>query len=128
MANATATLTLNAYPAGKDSTQQRAIRSGICALSASGTYQTNGVPVGNSSGQWSVMAAEGGSEFMDVINPVPILGSVFFCSNVGACTYLYVYDYVHYTLRIYSAPGTELGNGASITADTIGWIAEFSRF
>lgn len=124
MANAIATLTVNAYPNGVDNTQRRQELHGTCALSSGGTYvNPGGIPI-----SWaSLLSAEGGAFIPDTSNPLPVAGSVFFTSQSGATGYSYIYSYATQALRIWNG-GTELLNAAAITPDTIGFIAEFSRF
>jgi hypothetical protein len=121
---ATAVLKESAYPNGRDNTQRRDEHDGTCTLT--GTYTTNGVPIGNASGAWVFAGAFGGTEITSSQNNIPINGSVKFYS-LGGSLILYLYDYVHFTLRILVA-GTELTNGAAIPADTIGFVVKFNRF
>jgi hypothetical protein len=118
MATAVATLTVNGHPNGVDNTQRREILNGIMALNAGGTYATFGVPF-----TWKFLTAEGGAFIPNFNTMSPVWAA--FLSLVGG-TYQYLYDPVHGTLRIYQA-GVELANAAAITADTIGFRAEFVR-
>lgn len=118
MANATATLTLNPHPYDKDETLRRELLYGTCALSASGTYQTNGVPL-----TWTFTSATGGQALFLSTQTQP--SEACFYSVLGG-GYNYVFDKTHDTLRIFNGI-TELTNGAAITADTIGFRAEYAR-
>lgn len=118
MATATAALTVNAYPNGVDNTQRHQILFGLLALNAGGTYATNGVPF-----TWKFLSAEGGSFIPNFSATSPVWAT--FVSQAGG-TYQYLYDPVHGTIRIYQA-GVELANAAAITADTIGFRAEFNK-
>jgi hypothetical protein len=124
MANATATLTVNPWPKGLDQTQLRAIVYGICALLTGGTYTTNGIPI-----NWGAM------QDGNFNNLPPFQGNWgplqtqpqdawFYSALDGA--YQYNFDKTHNTLRINSG-GTELANGAAITADAINFRAEFLK-
>lgn len=136
MAAAVATLNITPYPQGRDATQQRWKVSGKCVLSSGGTYLTNGIPVGiqtgnAGAGSWVFIdPANGSQEILSSQNPVPVPGTVIFQSQTGVATgpvqYTYLYDYTHFTLRIFAA-GTELTNTAAIAADTILFTAEFMR-
>jgi hypothetical protein len=120
MAAATATLTVAAYPNGVDNTQRRQILNGTCALSAGGTYVTNGIPT-----NWNALVdGNGGGRFIPLTTKSQPAQASFFSEVAGG--YGYVYDQTHNTLRIFSG-GTELTNGAAITADTIGFRAEYVR-
>jgi hypothetical protein len=127
MANATATLTVNAYPNGVDNTQRRQALSGLCVLLLAGLYVANGIPI-----NWAALLdGNGGSGAFILDGPATVVtGSVFFFSQTarnGANTnYTYVYDYVHGTLAIFLG-GTELAGGAAISTDTIGFNVEFNR-
>jgi hypothetical protein len=119
MAAATATLTVDAYPNGVDNTQRRQIIDGVCALSVGGTYVTNGIPT-----NWSnLQSAEGGKFLPQTTKSQPIQARFF--TKAGGL-YQYNWDQTHNTLRILAA-GVELGNGDAITADTIGFEAEYVR-
>lgn len=127
MATATATLTVNPWPKGLDNTQHRAIVYGICALSAGGTYATNGIALnwgkllnGNFPGDTThyIVGQWGPTQTQPQV--------AFFFSTTAATGYSYIYDTVHNTLRIFNG-GTELTNGAAITADTIAFEAEFLK-
>jgi len=126
MAAATATLKVDVFPKGVDNTQRRTIIHGICALSAGGTYVTNGIPL-----NWGTMQDANLNNTTNFI--IPNVGPTqtqpdpaYFFSKTGATGYTYVYDGTHNTLRIWNG-GTELANAASITADTIGFEAEFQK-
>jgi hypothetical protein len=119
MANATATLTVNGHPNGVDNTQRQQILYGICLLLAGGTYVTNGIPL-----PWGAMLSATGGRFIPESNASQPQAAYFFSEGGGA--YQYNYDQTHNTLRIIAA-GTELANGAAITADTIGFEAHFVR-
>ena len=124
MANATATLPVNPFPAGRDHTQYRSYVYGVCALSSGGTYVTNGIPL-----TWTAM------QDGNLANAKPFIGDwgptqtqpqdAWFYSALSS-GYSYVFDKTHNTLRIFSG-STELANGASITADTINFAAEFLK-
>jgi len=120
MATATATLTEKPAPYNRDETQRREIFYGNCALSVGGTYATNGIPL-----NWQFVSAIGGAALRLSTATQPSECS-FFSRLVGI--YQYTFDETHNTLRITSlATGAELANGAAITADTIGFRAEFLR-
>lgn len=118
-------LTTTQFEAAFTHANASATEAGIATL-YSPIYPALGIPVGNTSGQWSLVSNGGGTEIMPSQNPVPLLGSAFFYSLVGKGLYQYVYDYVNFTLRIYSG-GTELSTSAAIVPDTIGFTAEFAR-
>lgn len=118
MANAIATVTYLAFPNGKDQTQRRELLYGNVGLSAGGLYPPNGIPL-----NWAALSASGAREMILSSASQPQY-CVFFSQAGGG--YLYVFDVVHNTLRIFSG-GVELANGAAITADTIGFRAEYVR-
>lgn len=132
MAEAVATLTVNPFPYGKDTTQARSIIYGVCSLSSGGTYATNGIPL-----NWTGTAVSGTPALQNGnFASGAYLGNwgpgqtqpadAWFYSSTAATGYSYVFDAVHNTLRIFNG-GTELTNGASITADTIHFCAEFIK-
>jgi hypothetical protein len=121
---ATAVLKENAYPNGRDNTQRSDVHSGVCTLT--GTYTTNGIPIGNASGAWSIVGTYGNTEITASQNNVPRTGTAWFYS-LGGTTVIYLYDYVHFTLRII-VNGTELTNAATLPTDTVGFTVEFNRF
>lgn len=129
MAAATAQLAVNAYPKGLDHTQLRSIIYGVCTLSAGGTYVTNGIPL-----NWQATGTNP-IENGNFNNAVPFVGdwgptqtqpqdAWFYTAASGL--YSYQFDTVHNTLRI-ALGGVELTNGATITADTIHFCAEFIK-
>lgn len=131
MAAATATLEVNPYPKGVDNTQRRTIIYGTCTLSAGGTYVTNGIPL-----NWAQLIdgnSDGGKYFIiPNVGPTQTKPSVAWFYSVGQAAgtaipgYDYVYDTVNNTLRI--ASGTaELADLAAITADLIGFCAEYIK-
>lgn len=118
MAEATLTLTVNGSPNGVDNTQRHQVLFGIAALSAGGTYATDGIPVA-----FAFLDQEGGVFIPDFNTLTPVWAQ--FQSLAGG-TYQYLYDPTHGTLRIYQA-GVELANAAAITVDTIGCRLEFNK-
>jgi hypothetical protein len=115
MAVATVTPTVNNYPTGVDMGLNKGRIFGTIAISGAGngTYQTNGLPISFS----GLVAGLSGSTVMAWFNS---LAGLF-----------YAYDPVHGTFRIYSAFGTELGNGATVTTtytnDTIEFEATVNK-
>ena len=121
MATATATLTVNAHPNGVDNTQRRVYYYGVLALSGGGTYATNGISL-----PWSAMVDPSGAKVIPQAGPNTTQPQdASFYSSVGG-GYGYVFDKTHNTIRIFNG-GTELINGAAITADTINFCAEYVR-
>jgi hypothetical protein len=118
MATATVTLTVNAYPNGVDNTQRRQTLDGVLALNTGGLYATDGVPL-----TWTFLSEEGGAFIPDFETAVPVYTDI---KTLEGGLYAYWYDTVHKTLRI-SLAGDELEDGDAITADTIGFHAEFAR-
>jgi hypothetical protein len=102
-----------------DNTQRSQILKGEAALSAGGTYATDGVPF-----TWSFVSGDTGGVFIPNFNT--LTPSWTELQSLAGGTYQYLYDPTHGTLRIYQA-GVELDNAAAITADTIGFRAEFPR-
>jgi hypothetical protein len=119
MAEATATSTVNATPNGVDNTQRHQVLTGKIALSAGGTYATNGIPL-----PFAFLNAEGGAFIPNFATPVPTWIEIQSLAGLVGQTYLY--DPVHGTLRI-AVAGVELANNAAIPVDTIGFRAEFNR-
>jgi hypothetical protein len=118
MATAVPTLTVNGFPNGVDHTQRRQCLDGVAALNAGGTYATNGIPI-----VWKFLSAEGGAFILETNALLPAIA--WFITQAGGL-YEYSWDKVHNTLRIKLA-GAELANAAAITADTIGFHAEFVK-
>ena len=123
MAAATSILTVNAYPIGVDNTNHQTIVYGKCVLSTGGTYVTGGIPI-----TWSGSPADGGASKFIPPNSTGLPFVAYFYSLSGATGYTYIYNTTVSppTLRIYNA-GTELANAGAITADTIGFEANFAR-
>lgn len=124
MAAATSSLKINAHPYGIDNTQRRIIVNGICTLSASGTYTNpGGVPL-----SWAFTDAQGNPATIPQVSAAQIAAgpvSAFFFSTASG-QYNYGYNKAGNGLVIGSG-GTQLANAAAITADTIGFEAEFVR-
>lgn len=118
MATATITLTVNGYPNGVDNTQRRQILDGIAALLAGGTYVTDGLPF-----TWKFLEATGGSFIPDFSTAVPVYATFF--SKSGSL-FSYEFNYATGALLILTA-GAQLANGTVVTADTIGFHAEFVK-
>jgi len=118
MATATVKLTVNAYPNGVDNTQRSEILKGICALLAGGTYVTGGLPF-----VWSFLSAEGGAFIPNFNTMVPTWADF---KTLAGSNQTYVYDSVNQKLLIFVA-GVQVTNGTAVTADTIGFKAEFVR-
>lgn len=123
MATATVTVTVNSFPLGVDQTGRfghlygSGIGGGAITIATGGTYVTNGLPV-----TWNVPENiySGNS------------GNPFYADLAGTAGFLYIYDSSRNTIRIYQsagsgAPFAELGNGASVTADTLAYHAVFQR-
>lgn len=107
------------YPSGKDSTASKIGVFGSLTIAAGGLYQTNGLPL-----------SFAGAEFepISVDNAVPVWASFY----SPASGYLYFYDPVHQSLRIFenagaAGPLAELANGASVAADTAYFQAMFNK-
>src|ERR1700679_2463293 len=121
MAAATSKLTVNAFPSGGDNPQKQYVAYGTCALSTSGTYSTNGVPV-----NWMALYNPDGSVFQPQVSAsqtTPIVAyftSLTGGANGSTAVYSYLYDQTHNTLRIF-AGAVELANAATIVVDTIGF-------
>lgn len=130
MANATATLTVKAYPYGVDNTQRRQILNGTCVLLSGGTYVTGGIPVA-----WDALknGEFASGTFQQQTGPWDVnpLKAEFFSVGGGETTippYAYIYDSTNVTLRIMdTSTGLELASAAAITADTIQFEATFLR-
>ena len=130
MADASSTLSVYNYPDGVDNTQRHFIAYGTCILAPSGTYPTGGIPLG-----WNRMISADGRTFIPQVGPSsinPKAGKAQFYT-LGNETTIPDYNYVYSVpstgstvLRILSA-GTELTGGAAITADNIGFKAEWER-
>ena len=135
MSAATAQLTVAQWPNGIDETQTRVHIYGKCVLLTAGTYPALGVPL-NWTATGTDPIADGNQN-----GAVPFLGNwgpdqtqpadAFFYSAGGEAAtdqvgYGYVFDKTNNTLRITSG-GTELSTGATITADTINFEAEFPK-
>jgi hypothetical protein len=118
MAQATITLTVSGYPNGVDNTQRHEILFGVAAILAGGTYVTNGIPF-----VWAFQAAEGGAFIPNFNNMVPVWADF---KTLAGSNQTYEWDTVHQTLRVYIA-GVEVTNGTAITADTVGFRAEFNK-
>ena len=111
------TTTINPYPAGRDKTQKSQVYKGTVVIGSGGQYQTNGLPWTLSSGGAAVLTA-GLPNWVEM-----------YSATTG---YIYFYDPVHQSIRIYqsgvesasAAPLAELGNGASVTTDTVYFRAE----
>ena len=117
MADATATVTVNAFPTGVDQTARFSHLYGTIAISTGGTYVTDGLPV-----TWDV------AENIYSGNS----GNPFYADMWGLAGFLYVYDLTNNTIRIFQSAGSaaafaELANGASVTADTLAFHAVFQR-
>ncbi len=108
MALPTLTYTVNPFPTGRDKTQMNLIVKGSIAIAAGGDYQTNGLPI-----------ALSGPEILT--SKQPNWGEVYSPSS----GYVYAFDPVHQTLRIFSGgaavsePLAELANAAVVAADTV---------
>ena len=100
MANATATFTLNAFPHGRDLHQNHLALVGTIAISASGDYPTNGIPI-------------------SFVGPEVYTGIAPFWGNMYTVSsgLDYRFDPVHQTVRIYDA-GTEHTASPISPADT----------
>lgn len=118
MATATVSLTVNGYPNGVDNTQRHEVLYGVAAILAGGDYVTNGLPF-----TWTFLAAEGGAFIPNFNTMVP--GWADFKTTAGS-NQTYLWDEVHQTLRILVA-GVEVTNGTAVTADTVGFRAEFNK-
>lgn len=104
MAQATVSFSLGNYPDGVDQTFEKVhIYGTITVVSPSNayTYVTNGLPI-------TFLSAQ-----ILVATPQPFWGEVE--SFTSLLTYRF--DPTHQTIRIY-ASGTEVANGAAVTADT----------
>lgn len=123
MATATVTVTVNAFPQGVDQTGRFGHLYGTnsggggIAIGTGGTYVTNGLPV-----TWNVSQNIFGGNS----------GNPIFVDMAGLAGFQYVYDNAHQTIRIFQSAGSaaafaELGNGASVTADTLEFHAVFQR-
>lgn len=127
MAAATSKLVVNAFPLGFTTDTSQSIVYGTCQLSAGGTYLTNGVPISwvffNPDG--SVFTAPYGPQTTDPIVAyfTSAIGGVLCVTPAGLQSY--IYDSVHNTLRVWA--GTELANGAAITADTITFEVHYAK-
>lgn len=120
-------LTVNAYPNGVDNTLRRQEIDGTCALT--GTYVTGGIPT-----SWITMLdAATGHHFVGAFGPQTTqpIKARFFSIGGGETTippYSYIWDKTNNALRILNtSTGLELAAAATITADTIGFEAEFVR-
>ena len=116
MADATATVTVNAFPTGVDQTARFSHLYGTIAISTGGTYITNGLPL-----SWD-------SEF-NVYTPGVPFQAYFYSIDSG---FVYTWDNTNETIRIFqsagsAAPLVEIANGASVTADTVQFHAIFTR-
>jgi len=130
MATASSTLLVNPYPTGVDNTQRRVVVYGTCVLSAD-NYVTGGIPLG-----WTRMRkASTNTPFTPPqVGPISVAAPKWAeFESVGNETtqpgYVYTYNVPttgSTTLRI-SSGGTELTNGAAITADNIVFKAEWVR-
>lgn len=118
MAQATVTVSVAAFPDGREATLDKSHVYGTFAVST-GTYVTNGLPV-----------TFGGNDFFE--SPGALASPTFVMAYSAATGFQYFYDPVHGTLRIYeqgtaAGPLPELGNGANVTADTVYFHAVFHR-
>ena len=136
MASASSTLRVNPYPFGVDNTQMRQKIYGTCILSPSGTYiNTSNASSGIPLNWWAMQDGNFGNQptFLVTAGPTQISPAIARFFTTGAETTIPDYSYVYNvlangssTLRIVGA-GTELTNNAAITADNIGFEAEFIR-
>jgi hypothetical protein len=102
-----------------DNTQRRQIVQGDAELSADGTYATGGLAV-----TWEFTDWQGDAFIPEGSGIAPVWAE--FQSQAGLVGQTYLYDPATGKLRI-AVAGVELGNGDAITADTIGFRAEFAR-
>lgn len=142
MASASSTLRVNPFPYGVDNTQRRQVVYGTCILSPAGTYinpgnSSNGIPL-----NWGAMQdgnSKSNGPFAPQVGPWTnnvagqVEPDVAYFFSIGNETTIPGYTYVYNkpttgstTLRIMNGT-TELTNAASITADNIGFCAEFIR-
>lgn len=126
MAVATVVLTVAAFPFGGDAQQRSTILRGTVSGLAGNTYTTNGVPI-----SWQLVSGNAGGRAESVNTtglPNPYTVSFFSLGAAGTVpAYTYIYSPTLNTLRIFNGQ-TELANAATITADSVGWYAEFTRF
>lgn len=128
MATATATLTLNPFPNGKDQTLRRTIYSGTLAIQSSpATYATGGLAI-----TWSQLTNAAG-EMFTAEETTPIVADFW---SAGGSGYIYAYNQSTGKVQIFTGAAaqsalTELTNSAAIpsgvSGDTIYVWAEFLR-
>lgn len=113
------TFAVSDYPSGKDQTHSKIKVYGTLGIAAGGAYQANGLPLDFAGAEFSPISP-------DEANPV---WAELYSPSSG---YVYRYDPVHQTLRIFEEGGTagpllELTAAASVAADTLQFVAEFNK-
>jgi hypothetical protein len=136
MAIATATITINGYPKGKDNTQRNEIVFGTIAISTGGTYPPGGFPLSWANLELQAIPA-GSVNPSSTGNIAPFDMTIKSASNPPSGD-VYLWDNVVGNLHIFEAANSSSGNSGPlqevggaidnrIVTDSITFVAYFTR-